>query len=91
MDSVIKLIINTTARPDFMTPTPVSSKKKDAKIYETPAKNIPSILGKRKFDYIAYGEMERYGQYITDDFFVKNIGHGVYQNNTHPSINGTNF
>lgn len=43
---------------------------------------IHSFLGKRKLrDAFGfnYGDKERYGQDITNDFFATNIGHGVIQ------------
>ena len=59
-------------RPIFMSPKPVSPKR------------MPhvSILGKRKFNDAFENETfddTRYGQYITCDFFNRNIGHCVIQ------------
>ena len=47
----------------------------------THKKYIPSVLSKRKFED-AFGsetfDDERYGQHITNDFFVKSQGHNVH-------------
>ena len=58
----------------------------------TTKKNIPSVLSKRKFEE-AFGsetfDDERYGQHITDDFFVKSQGHNVdYKVSNKTVING---
>lgn len=50
-------------------------------------KNNDSILGKRKLaDAFGneYGDQDRYGQEINDDFFNTNIGHGVSQKKEEP-------
>ena len=43
-----------------------------------------SILGKRKLvdAFDLYGDEERYGQMISNDFFTTNIGHGVVNKDT---------
>lgn len=63
-----------TFRAPFMTPTP-QSPKRNKNIF------IPSVLSKRKFEDafdIETFDDERYGQHITNDFFVKSHGHDVY-------------
>jgi hypothetical protein len=80
--------------PDFFEPKPVSPKRNNIlfadnsgnihiKIEEKTNNDIPSILGKRKLqDAFGVGthDKERYGQEIQPDFFVNNVGHGVYPN-----------
>ena len=76
--------------PEFFEPKPVSYdeqlfvKRKFVIIkrqdIEVTVEN-KSILGKRKlveaFGLEIYNDKDRYGQDITSDFFVTNIGHGV--------------
>lgn len=65
--------MNSTTRPEFMTPKPTSPKGSSGTKPE-------SILGKRKYqDAFDAHDDERYGQPIESDFFTSNIGHGVYQ------------
>jgi hypothetical protein len=61
-------------RPPFMSPNPQSPKRNKNTF-------IPSILSKRKFEDAFDMETfddERYGQHITNDFFVKSHGHNVH-------------
>jgi hypothetical protein len=63
----------TLFRPPFLSPYPKIPKYK-------PFDKKDSTLGKRTLEE-AFGKMtydeERYGQYVGDDFFKNNIGHGV--------------
>jgi len=61
-------------RAPFMSPNPQSPKRNKNTF-------IPSILSKRKFEDafdIETFDDERYGQHITNDFFVKSQGHDVH-------------
>ena len=73
----LRLTDLSVSRPTFFTPKPVSPTRKQVKD-ET---SLVSLLGKRSF-IEAFGEdtsdEERYGQAIGDDFFVSNVGHGVF-------------
>jgi hypothetical protein len=76
--------------PEFFEPKPVSPKRpqfikkklviKKRYPIELSIITIP-ILGKRKlvdaFGLEIYNDIDRYGQEIPPDFFVKNFGHGV--------------
>ena len=65
-------------RKRFMSPKPSSTRKPILRPLATSP--LPSVLGKR--DYIvAFGDdadEQRYGQKIEDDFFVCNVGQGVF-------------
>jgi hypothetical protein len=69
-------------RPEFMSPNPISPKRKP--ILRTldvrPTSPLDSTLGKRDF-IIAFGddaEEQRYGKKIDCNFFATNVGHGVF-------------
>ena len=54
---------------------------------DTPIENNDSVLGKRKFmDAFGegYGDLDRYGQPISDEFFKTNMGHSVFQKREEP-------
>lgn len=86
MDSMKSAItaINISERPNFMSPKPKSPKKeRAAKAFMGEPNTLPSILGKRKykdaFDEVSFDDA-RYEQHIAIDFFEKNEGHNVIQN-----------
>ena len=69
-------------RPEFMSPNPISPKRKPIlrTLAVRPTSPLDSTLGKRDF-IIAFGddaEEQRYGQKIDCNFFATNVGHGVF-------------
>lgn len=75
--------IDTTERPNFMSPKPKSPNKVAPAVAVTKApQTLETILGKRKykdaFDEASFDDA-RYEQHIAIDFFETNIGHNVIQ------------
>lgn len=75
-----KMIEELDVRAPFMSPKPVSPKRKVSD--NSGNQNLVSILGKRKFneafDATTFDD-DRYGQHINTDFFNTNVGHNVVQ------------
>jgi hypothetical protein len=74
--SITDTSLNAPLRPDFMTPRP--------KNYHPKCSDNDIVLSKKRTYIIAFGEDsledERYGQHISNDFFVNNIGHNSTTN-----------